>query len=482
MYTTTSLFGRIHTSKKPLAAARRGLQQQPLSQLEALCDSKFPSGWDAPNPSQANSRLRVYTPRITGLAFLAQVLSPGSSCREAVRQVQSAYALLPHAPAVSADTSPYCQARARLEQARWVTLRRHLAKQMEANVPFGAVPWSRPVKVVDGTCCNLPDTPANRACYPQSTDQRPGCGFPQLRLVGCFSLQTGASLVYGEGPYRTSEGALFRQLWPHFQAGDIALGDRLFDGYGNLAGLHQRGVDVIFALNANRPRDFRAGRALGRLDRLCTLSKPAKPAAGWTAAAWAELPATLTVRKLKVKVLTPKCRVKTICLITTLLDPRLWPKALIVLIYRHRWKVELSFDDIKTTLQMDMLSCRTPAMVRKELEMHMVAYNLTRSIMQEAALTCHVPLPRISFKGTLDTMRQYSHTLARIPVRQRRKRQALYADMLSTIAKDLLPERPGRREPRCLKRRPKAFPFMTKPRHLMQDAPKSSRRKPNKDP
>lgn len=478
MYTTTELFGRIHTSKKTLAAARRGLRRRPLSQLEALCDRKFPGGWDKLKPNQANSRERVYTPKVTSLAFLSQILTPGSSCREAVRQVQGAYDLLPNASAVSSDTSPYCQARARLELDRLVGLRRHLAGQMESNVPHGSLPWSRPVKVIDGTFLNLPDTAANRAVYPQSTAQRPGCGFPQMRMVGVFSLQTGACQVHADADSHTSEGSLFRQLWPTFQSGDIALADRLFDSYGNLGGLRHQGVDAIFSIHANRPRDLRRGRALGRLDRLCTLTKPVIPAAGWTAVEWARLPDTIPVRKLKARIHNPKGRVRTIVLITTLLDPLLWPKELILLIYRHRWNVELFLDDIKTTLQMDMLSCRTPAMAQKELEMHMVAYNLTRAIMQEATLTGHAPLARISFKGTLDTMRQYSQTIARIPTRQRKKRRVLYARMLEAIASDLVPERPGRREPRCLKRRPKAFPFMTKPRRQMKDPPKSYRRTP----
>jgi len=477
MYTTTELFGKIHTSKKPLAVARNSLRRQPLSQLEALCDRKFPSGWDHLNPDKANSRDRVYTPKITGLTFLSQILSPGSSCREAVRQVQGAYALLPNALAVSSDTSPYCQARARLELNRLTGLRCHLAAQMERNVSHGTRPWSRPIKVVDGTCFNLQDTPANRALYPQSTDQNPGCGFPQMRMVGTFSLQTGACLMHADAAYRTSEGALFRQLWPTFVSGDIVLADRLFDSYSNFAGLMHKGVDAIFSINANRSLDFRRGRSVGRRDRLYTLIKPDHPAAGWSPEEWAALPATITVRQLKAKIHNPKGRVKTITVITTLLDPILWPKELLLLIFRHRWNVELFLDDIKTTLQMDLLSCRTPAMVQKELEMHLIAYNLTRAIMQEAALICQVPLARISFKGTLDTMRQFGQTFARIPTRQRKKRRDLYTRMLETMAKDLLPERPHRREPRCLKRRPKAFPFMTQPRHQMKDVLKSSRRK-----
>jgi len=484
MFTTTELFGKIHSSRRPqhLAQARGRLRQRPLHQLETLCEGKFPPGWAALHPTQANSRQRIYTPRITTLSFLAQVLSPASSCREAVRHVAAYYLLQPDGPRASADTSPYCQSRRRLELQRLLHIRQHLGEGLQANVPSGAYPWPHPVKVVDGTCFNLPDTPANQAAYPQSQDQQPGCGFPLVRMLGVFCLQSGALLERAYADYGTSEGALLRQLWPTFQAGDIVLADRLFDSYGNLAGLLQGQVHALFHLNAHRLQDFRRGQALGQHDRLCQLTRPARPAAGWTEQAWAALPPTLTVRKLKLRLRQSNGRVRKIVLITTLLDPLAWPKALLLLVYLYRWKVELCLDDIKTTLQMDLLSCKTPALAHKELEMHLIAYNLTRTLMQEAALTCHVPLSQMSFKGTLDTMRQFSQTMARVPKSHHHIRRQIYVEMLAAIAKDQVPDRPGRREPRCLKRRPKAYPFLTKPRHLMKDAPKSSRRQPKPSP
>ena len=139
-------------------------------------------------------------------------------------------------------------------------------------------------------------------------------------------------------------------------------------------------------------------------------------------------------------------------------------------LYARRWRIELFLDDIKTTLHMDMLSCLSPAMVHKELEMHLIAYNLIRFLMAEAACVCHVPIERLSFKGTLDTACQYSLVMAQVPRRQRKKLQAMYADMLAAIASDQLPYRPDRFEPRCLKRRPKRFPFMMRPRHELRAA------------
>ena len=163
---------------------------------------------------------------------------------------------------------------------------------------------SRPLKVIDGTCFNLPDTPANRGVYPQSTDQKPGCGFPLVRLVGLFCLKTGALLEQASAPHLTSENALFQDLWPTLQAGDLLLADRNFSSYGSLAGLRQQSVDCLFQLHANRKRDLRQGQRLGAKDRLITWPKPRAKPANLTAAQWQQLPASLTVRLLRVRLTT----------------------------------------------------------------------------------------------------------------------------------------------------------------------------------
>jgi hypothetical protein len=202
------------------------------------------------------------------------------------------------------------------------------------------------------------------------------------------------------------------------------------------------------------------------------LAKPSKRPANISPEQWEALTETLPVRLVRFRVRTANGRCKKIVLITTLLDPILWPVELLALLYARRWKIELFLDDIKTTLHMDMLSCLSPDMIHKELEMHLIAYNLIRSIMSEAACVCHAPLDRLSFKGTLDTARQYSRTIAQVPISHRKVRQAIYADMLSVIAQDQVPERPDRFEPRCQKCRPKAYPFMTRPRRELKAARK----------
>jgi len=427
----------------------------------------------APNSCQANSRQRLYFPELTFLAFLDQVLNPNSSCRESVRQIRAYYQKQPEPKRLDKDSSAYCQARARWTLDELIQIRRCLTHHAAANSLEQALATiTRPLKVIDGTCVNLPDTAENREAYPPSKDQRPECGFPLLRLVGVFCLKTGSLLERAYAPYTTSENALHQSLWPTFQKGDILLGDRNLGSWSVLASFQGRGIDGLFRLHASRNVDFRQGQFLGPNDRRLTWAKPTKIPANLSPEQWQALPATLSVRLVRFRVPTANGRCKKITLVTTLTDPVLWPLKMLAALYARRWKIELYFDDIKTTLPMEMLSCLTPAMIHKELEMHLIAYNLIRSLMGEAASVCHAPLDRLSFKGTLDTARQYSLIIAQIPASSRKLRQQVYLDLLAVIALDLVPQRPNRFEPRCQKRRPKAYPFMNRPRRQLKAAGK----------
>jgi len=213
---------------------------------------------------------------------------------------------------------------------------------------------------------------------------------------------------------------------------------------------------------------------------LLTLFKPKDQPANLPQAEWEQWPNHIQVRMVRARVPTRNGRCKKIILLTTLLDPLLWTVELLVALYGRRWQIELFLRDIKTTLQMERLSCLTPEMVHKELEMHLIAYNLLRALMGEAALTCHVPVQQLSFKGTLDTVGEYARTLAQIPASYRQRRKALYLEMLAAIAADLLPLRPDRFEPRCQKRRPKNYPFMNRPRRELRAARKDRLPTPKK--
>jgi hypothetical protein len=471
MFDTPDLFaGFFADHPSPLRQRLQPLRGQSLHHLESLLADRLNPAFLAPNPDKANSRQRIYTPKITFLAFLDQVLNPGSPCREAVRQIRAYYQTLPQPKHVSQDDSPYCQARARWSLAELVEIREYFADhQGRPPLPW-ALPQPRRPKVVDATCLNLPDTPANRLAYPQSQSQIDQCGFPLLRATAIFDLAGGALLERAYGPETKSEQALLQELWPTLRPDDLLLGDRNFGSWSVLAGLGLIPADGLFRLHANRNADLRQGRYLRRHERLVTWAKPTRQPANLTPEQWAALPAQITVRLIRFRVPTASSRSKKIILVTTLLDPVLWPARLLAQLYAWRWKIELYFDDLKTTLGLDMLSCLSPDMVHKELEMHLVAYNLIRSLMAEAACVCHAPLERLSFKGTLDTARQYSRQIAQIPPSKRKLRRQLYLDMLSVIALDLVPERPDRFEPRCQKRRPKAFPFMKRPRPELRAA------------
>ena len=256
MYTTAPLLGRFHS---PLHHARAQLRRQPLHHLETVCASRIDPALLEPNATGENSRERIFTPRLTFFAFLDQVLHPEASCRSALDQILTYYQSLPRYPAITPDTSAYCQARARWSEAELIAIRRDLAQRpaLHGDTLLLGIPGGRALKVVDGTTFNLPDTPKNQAAYPQAREQKPGCGFPLVRLVGLFDLKTGCLLEERSAPYTTSENALFKALWPTLCPGDILVGDRNFCAYATLATLtREHQCDVLLggpAARAARP-------------------------------------------------------------------------------------------------------------------------------------------------------------------------------------------------------------------------------------
>jgi hypothetical protein len=347
--------------------------------------------------------------------------------------------------------------------------------RLRGNRPFfvlDAERWTggRPVKIVDGTTLSMPDTSANQKLWPQMSGQKPGCGFPLMKLVGLFSLSSGALLEEATGNKLVHESLLFRQLWDRLDSGDVLLEDRGFCSYGAMAALQLRGVDTVARLHQRRKVDMRQGKPLGKGDRLVTWNKPKMPLTGWTPEEWNALPETLCVRIIRLVVEAKGFRTRTIFLATTLTDPTVYPAQELRCLYGERWKVELHFAQLKTILGLDVLRCQSPEMIRKELQVHLIAYNLVRSLMQRASHIHHESLDRISFKGSLDTVRHWAAAIHAC-TGQKRKQAELINRMLALIANDPVPERPDRNEPRVRKRRPKNYQLMTKPRKLMREHP-----------
>lgn len=403
-------------------------------------------------------RERLFPPTETLSMFLAQALSADRSCQQAVNA--AAIQRLTQGMAVcSTHTGAYCRARQRLPLEMVRTLARHTGQLMAQRSP-PAWHWrGRAVRLVDGTTVSMPDTPANQSAYPQSRTQKPGLGFPLCRMVGILCLGSGALLNAALGRFRGKGGdeqSLLRSLLDTLQATDILLGDAYYASYFLLCDLRKRGVDGVFEQYGARRRstDFRRGRRLGTRDHLIELDKP-KTKPGWmTQTDFDQAPATLRVRELHTggKIL-----------VTTLLCPKAIPKAALKNLYQRRWNVELDLRNIKTTLGLEILSCKTPAMAEKEVWVYLLAYNLIRLLMAQAALLAD-RLPReLSFK----------HTVQLWLIWARSDRGTDCDDKLGKlyllIAQQKVGNRPGRIEPRALKRRPKPYPLLTRPRHIATD-------------
>jgi hypothetical protein len=454
----------------PLGRRRRAcslqrLRQATLSQLEELLAPALPASLFSKNRSKAHSRDRIFTLYRTTWGWIWQVLQAHTSCREVVRQVQALFALK-KAGAVDSGTSAYCQARGNLPLAFLEKLFAASIKSAERSAPAlkGMLLQNRPIKVVDGSGARLADTPGNRAAYPPSKNMAQKTGFPFLRIVVLFSLSSGALLAHACGSLNCGELRLFYSLLSALRPGEILLADRAYGIYVFAALLRGIGVDLIATVPARSRRvDFRrTKKRLAHHDALFTWSKPPKASAFVSSDQWLSLPAEITVRLLRVPLVRPGFRTQQLTLITTLLDPILYPSEQIVAVHCRRWRLEMCLDDVKTTLRMENLRCQTPEMVKKELLVFLTAHNLLRWLIAQAANHGEVDMDTLSFKGAMDTFRQWSQALAQSPSRHRH-RAALWEKLLEAIIADPLPFRPNRHEPRAVKKRSK-YPPLSQPR------------------
>jgi hypothetical protein len=407
-------------------------------------------------------RDRLFTPFVTLWLFLSQVLHADPCCRAAVAR-WCAWRAARHLPPCSPDPSAYCKARGRLPEGVLQRLTRVTGRRVPAHGLPGWLWNGHPLKVVDGTTASLADTEANQQEYPQPNSQKPGFGFPIVRLVVLFSLTVGTVLDAALGRYagkRTGETALFHGLQDNLENGDILLADRYYCSYWEIALVQQRGAALLCRLHQRRRADFRRGRRLGPNDHVVTWSKPKRP--DWMdEATYVALPDTLTVREVRVRVPIAGFRTKVLVVATTLLDPEAMPSADVALLYRLRWYAELNLRALKQTLQMDILRGQTPAMVRKEIWAHLLAYNLIREQMAAAARDQELLPVQLSFKGAVQAVQAFAGWLWTAGADEL---VAVCQRLREVIARYRLEERPNRSEPRQRKRRPKPYPFLKEPR------------------
>lgn len=449
------------------------LRQTTLEQLGRHLVELIPIHLLASADEGPNSRERLFTLRLTCECFLWQMLKPRTACREVVRQVQ-ALACWQGKGAVDESASAYIQARQRLPQECLERILAATAQAAERRAISTTGLQGRPVKVVDGSSVQLPDTADNQKEYPQPSGQKPGCGFPVMKLVVLFSLASGALLDVVLGSLHQHDLRLFQRLWDCLKAGDILLGDRAYGDYVTLAGLPRQGVDAVARLHQARQVDFRRAKRLGHQDGVFLWRKGCQQSTILTPEQWTALPDQIEVRILRFTAACRGFRTQRLTLVTTLLDPQQYPAAELIALYLRRWRIELCLRDVKTTLGLERLRCQSPAMVRKELLAGLIAHNLIRCVMAEAAQVYEAELERLSFKGAVDALRQYSAVIGQ--ARTNRTKKTLWQDLLRTLARDRVPLRPGRTEPRAVKRRPKPFPLLNRPRRKFIELPHRNNR------
>lgn len=401
-------------------------------------------------------RERTFPPTETLSLFLSQAVSEDRSCQNVVNQ-SSIARLIGGLPKCSTATGGYCKARARLPVDMVRELARFTGQLIDQKVCNKWRWQGRRVRIVDGTTVTLPDTPENQKKYPQLRAQKPGLGFPMCRLVGITCLSSGALLdsamcpVSGKG---NDEQSLLRTMVKTFENNDILLGDAFYATYFLIAELQEMGVDAVFEQHGSRKRstDFRRGKKLGGKDHLIVIKRPKSAPAWMSQEMFDTMPETLTVRELNVK---------GKILITTLCCPVTATKEDLKNLYKSRWNIELDIRHIKTTMGMDALSCLTPDMAEKEIWVYLLAYNLIRLIMIESALLCDIIPRQLSFKHTIQLWLTYNQQTSGANIE-------LIKELLLLVGQLRVGNRTRRVEPRVIKRRPKAYSMMIKPRPILK--------------
>ena len=440
------------------------LQRPGLPFTDALAEEAIQKVFDDEDAGFADDEEAVYTPAITLWAFLSQVLFKDEqrSCVAAVARVIVLLVALERGPC-SSNTGAYCRARGKLSEKVIRQLTIDVSEGCENRVDEKWLWHGRHVHLVDGTTVSMPDTPENQEAYPQQTQQQEGLGFPIARVVVLLSLATGMLTDMAMGPYigkETGETALLRQLLDRFEPGDILLADRYFCSYFMIALLMELRIDFVTRVHQRRTVDFRHGRRLDKGDQIVVWNLPQKPK--WMdQQTYDRMPASIEVRQIHVRVGRPGFRTEEFVVVTTLTNAEQYAKRDIAELYHYRWLAELDIRAIKITMGMDILRCKTPEMVHKEMWTCLLAYNLIRQTMLQSAHEAGLSPRVLSFTAAMQSIAASWLVLAMtedsVAVR-------LIEAELANLTGHVIGKRPGRVEPRAVKRRPKPHDLLNKPR------------------
>jgi hypothetical protein len=443
------------------------LQGDGLHFAAALPEARIQEAFDAEGVDFAQDDDAVYTPSVTLWASLSQVLHKGEqrSCLAAVARVLVLVVALGRKPCAK-NSGAYCRARAKVSEVVLRRLTTDVAKGCENAVPDRWLWHRRHVLLADGTTASMPDTQANQDEYPQHVAQKP-LGFPMLRLVVLLSLATAMMHSMALGPYagkETGETALFRQLLAGVDPQTIFLADRYYCSYFLIAMALFGQRDFVVRLHQRRKVELSKAQRLGTDDHLVAWTRPARP--DWMEQAdYEQIPESMSLRLIKVQVQEPGFRVESLWVVTTLTDARKYPREDIAALYRQRWLAELDIRAIKKTMGMDILRCKSPAMVRREIWTCLLAYNLIRKALLEAAYETDRSPRELSFATAMQTIAASLATLAGADAELEAR---LIAAQIASLTEQIVGDRPNRVEPRAVKRRWKPIALLTKPREEAQ--------------
>ncbi len=440
------------------------LDRPDLSFAEVVTEETIERTFDREGATFADDEDAVYTPAITLWAFLSQVLFKDEqrSCVAAVARIAVLLVTLKKEPC-SGNTGAYCRARAKLSQHAIRRIAIDVADGCERQVDGDWLWHDRHVYLVDGTTVSMPDTPENQAAYPQARTQREGLGFPVARVVALMSMATGMLKDTAIGPYTgkaTGEPALLRQLFDRFDRKDILLADRYYCSYFIIALLMELGIDFVSRVHQRRSVDFRRGRQLGKGDHVVIWQRPERPV--WMdTETYDRIPASILVREIQVHTGQPGFRTESLVVVTTLTDAEVYAKEEIAQLYQSRWLAELDIRAIKITMGMDILRCKTPQMVGKEMWTCLLAYNLIRRTMLQSAWASGYAPRQLSFTAAMQSI---AASWLVITLSDDSASEHIIEAALAHLSQHRIGNRPGRVEPRAVKRRPKPHDLLTKPR------------------
>ena len=413
-------------------------------------------------------RKRVFSFNITFLLFLWQILSTSRTCREALRCAQ-VWFFIKEDKIISSNTSAYCQARARLSDEYIYSMNSKVLGLIESNKNNDYLWQGRRVKIVDGSSVSMPDTEENQVLYPQPSGQKKGCGFPVMKITAMFSLESGAITAIRKGSLHVHERILFHEMWDCLSRGDVVLADRGFCSFGDYWMLSKRDVDSVMRLHQKRKKGVKKIKILGKNDCLVEWTKGSICPKWISKEVWSSAPDNLLVRHVVVNENIKGFRSESFTIATTLLDAEKFPAESFSELYAKRWCAELFLRDIKTSMGMDILRCKTPNLIHKELAMFIVTYNLVRLLIYESAFRKNISYHRVSFTGAIATIRQWAPFLL---LSAQKLLDYYFIDaFFDCIGNDILPIRPFRFYARAIKRRKKNYQLLTKPRDIFSEIP-----------